>query len=132
MENSNLQALMKSIAISCRRGESCVEPPDDAQLYAVIRIQNDVATECVLRPDATWRHPCYYRGGTQVSCDLFRDVIEQFLQKYRGYSVGAVLYSVYCREFGLRWYAIFDSLWDGYCGDVAIVDVLDDDCIFLL
>ena len=133
MENPNSQVLVNDEflhAVSCRRGKSCIDPPDDAPVYAVIRVQDGVPVECVLRPDATWAHPCYYSGGIKVSCNKFADIIELFLKKYGDYSSSAVLYSIYCREFGLRWYAVFDSPWDGYCGDVAYVDVLDD-CIFL-
>jgi len=134
MESSNSQVLVDDeflqIAVNCRRGESCIGPPSDAPVYAVIRIRDGTPKECVLRPDATWAHPCYYQGGTQVPCERFREIIELFLRKYGGYSDGAVLYSIYCREHGLRWYAAFDDPWDGYCGGVAHVDVLDD-CIFL-
>jgi hypothetical protein len=134
MESSSSQVLVNDeflqIAVSCRRGESCISPPSDAPAYAVIRIRNGTPKECVLRPDATWAHPCYYQGGTQVPCERFREIIELFLRKYGDYSDGAVLYSIYCREHGLRWYATFDDPWDGYCGDVAYVDVIDD-CIFL-
>ena len=130
MENSNSQVLLNDIAVNCRRSESCVKPPNDAPIYVVIRIQNGVPKRCVLRPNATWAHPCYYSGGIEVPCDQFRDIIELFLRKYGDYSDGAVLYSIYCREFGLRWYAVFDHPWDGYCGDVAFFDVLDD-CVFL-
>ncbi len=126
MENLNVNGTI----VSCRRGRSCITPPDNAPVYAVIRIQGGAPKECVLNPEgATWAHPCYYRGGTRAPCDQFRDIIELFLRKYGSYSDGAVLYSILCRE-GLRWYAVFDSPWDGYCGDFAIVDVLDD-CIFL-
>ncbi len=83
-----------------------------------------------MNPGVTWFHPCYPRGGIKVSCDQFKEIIELFLSKYRGYSEGAVLYAIHCQEYGLRWYAMFDHSWDGYCGDVAVVDVLDD-CIFL-
>jgi hypothetical protein len=135
MENPNSQVPVNDellqIAVSCKKGKSCVDPPNDAPLYAVIRIQNGAPKRCVLRPAvATWFSPCYYRDGIKVSCDRFRDIIELFLKKYGDYSDGAVLYSIYCREFGLRWYAIFDDPWDGYCKDVATVDVLDD-CIYL-
>jgi hypothetical protein len=131
MENLNQVLVNESIAVSCRRGESCVVPPDDAPVYAVVRIQNNAPQECVLKPDATWRHPCFYSGGIKVPCDQFREIINLLLRKYGSYSDSGVLYSIHCREFGLRWFVIFDSVWDGYCGDFAIVDVLDD-CIYLL
>jgi hypothetical protein len=129
MENPNHEP----IAVSCKRGKSCINPPDDAPVYAVIRIQDGAPMECVLRPTgATWVRPCYYSGGTKVPCSQFQEIIEHFLKKHGSYYHSAVLYSIYCREYGIRWYAIFDSLWDGYCRDAAIVDVLDDDCIYLL
>jgi hypothetical protein len=131
MENASFQLSNDlQIAVSCKKGRSCIDPPDNAPVYVIIRIRDGKPEKCVLRPNATWAHPCFYDGGTLVPCDQFRDIIELFLRKYGNYSDGAVLYSIYCREFGMRWYAIFDSLWDGYCGDVATVDVLDD-CIFL-
>ena len=118
------------VVVNCRRGKSCVEPPNDAPVVAWIRISHDTPEKCILNPVATWFHLCHPRGGTKVPCDQFKEIIELFLRKYRGYAGGAVLYAIHCHEFGLCWYAIFDHSWDGYCGDVAVVDLLDD-CIFL-
>jgi hypothetical protein len=122
------------VAVDCKTGENkCVSPPDDAPVHVLIRVKDRRPEKCILNPNVTWAHPCHFdKGGVEVPCDQFKEVIETFLQEYKNLldAVGAVLYAVHCKEVGLRWHAIFDDPVEGYCYNVAYYNVTDN-CVIL-
>jgi hypothetical protein len=122
-------------AVNCEvRKSGCVIPPDDAPVVALIRISDYKAEECFLNPKVTWAHPCHYFGsGVEVPCEQFKEVVEMFLQKYKDHPNnhgGVILYAVNCQEVGMRWYAVFDSIIEGYCYNIAYLDVVGGCDIF--
>jgi hypothetical protein len=108
----------------------CVLPPNNAPVDVLIRINRDGTEECFLNPDVTWFFPCHYRENNRVPCGQFRDVIEKFMQEFKKMlEGGAILYAVNCEGYGLRWFAVLDSI-DTYCDTNAVYGITDD-CIIL-
>ena len=128
---ASVEVELAPVEVECE-GRNCLTPPDDAPVYALVRIKDYKPEKCVLNPGVRWSYPCFYKG-IEVSCDLspFREAIEMFQQKYKDkYDGGAILYAVYCRGRGLRWYVVFDDPEEGYCYTL-VYDNMTDDCLIL-
>ena len=57
-------------------------------------------------------------------------LIEKFMREFKKIlEGGAILYAVNCEGYGLRWFAVLDSV-DAYCDTNAVYGITDD-CIIL-